>query len=137
MRCVVFAYGATGAGKTFTMLGSPAQPGIVFHTMVDLYNRVEQLREEKTCEIAVCYVEVYNEQIRDLLATSGYLPIRDDPQKGSVITGLTFHKVCNYNISCSAIISKFVLIITPFLFKAGINIIINAFFCSLRARRSC
>lgn len=56
----MFAYGATGAGKTFTMLGSLEHPGIVFHAMVDLYQRVEQLRDDKTCDIAVCYIEVFN-----------------------------------------------------------------------------
>ena len=54
----VFAYGATGAGKTFTMLGSESEPGVMFHTMRDLYQRIGELKPDKTCEVAVSYLEV-------------------------------------------------------------------------------
>ena len=54
----VFAYGATGAGKTFTMLGSDSEPGVMFHTMRDLYQRIGELKTDKTCEVAVSYLEV-------------------------------------------------------------------------------
>ena len=38
--------------------------------------------------------QVYNEQIHDLLVSGrGCLPIREDPQRGVVIAGLTLHKV--------------------------------------------
>lgn len=57
-NCTVFAYGATGAGKTFTMLGTPQAPGVVFQTMMDLYKRIHECREEKTCDVAVSYLEV-------------------------------------------------------------------------------
>ena len=57
-NCTVFAYGATGAGKTFTMLGTPKTPGVVFQTMMDLYRRIHECRDEKTCDVAVSYLEV-------------------------------------------------------------------------------
>ena len=57
-NCTVFAYGATGAGKTHTMLGSPSNPGVCFLTMMDLYSRIEELKNEKTCDVAVSYLEV-------------------------------------------------------------------------------
>ena len=57
-NCSVFAYGATGAGKTFTMLGSKENPGVVFHTMMELYQRIEAIKQEKTCDVAVSYLEV-------------------------------------------------------------------------------
>jgi hypothetical protein len=44
-NATVFAYGATGAGKTFTMLGSASEPGIMILTLRDLYRRIEVLRE--------------------------------------------------------------------------------------------
>ncbi|KAI0222183.1 Kinesin-like protein KIF18A [Lamellibrachia satsuma] len=92
-NCSVFAYGATGAGKTFTMLGSESEPGVMFHTMRDLYQRISEIKPEKICEVAVSYLEVYNEQIHDLLtAGRGSLPIREDPQRGVVVAGLTLHK---------------------------------------------
>ena len=54
----MFAYGATGAGKTFTMLGNSETPGVTFLTMMDLYKRIDSLKEEKICEVAVSYLEV-------------------------------------------------------------------------------
>lgn len=54
----VFAYGATGAGKTYTMLGSEKSPGIMYLTMVELYKRIEARKEEKSCEVLVSYQEV-------------------------------------------------------------------------------
>jgi kinesin family protein 18/19 len=57
-NCTVFAYGATGAGKTHTMLGNPETPGVMFMTMMDLYSRIEELKDEKTCDVAVSYLEV-------------------------------------------------------------------------------
>ncbi|XP_010123860.1 PREDICTED: kinesin-like protein KIF18B, partial [Chlamydotis macqueenii] len=91
-NCSVFAYGATGAGKTYTMLGSEKSPGIMYLTMVELYKRIEARKEEKSCEVLVSYQEVYNEQIHDLLEPKGPLPIREDPEKGVVVQGLSFHQ---------------------------------------------
>ncbi|XP_075044116.1 kinesin-like protein KIF18A [Mixophyes fleayi] len=91
-NCTVLAYGATGAGKTHTMLGSPGQPGVMYLTMQDLYNRMESVQEEKLCNVAVSYLEVYNEQIHDLLSNSGPLAVREDAQKGVVVQGLTLHQ---------------------------------------------
>ncbi|XP_021256760.1 kinesin-like protein KIF18A [Numida meleagris] len=91
-NCTVLAYGATGAGKTHTMLGSPEDPGVMYLTMMALYNCMDQIKEEKICNIAVSYLEVYNEQIRDLLVNSGPLAVREDAQKGVVVQGLTLHQ---------------------------------------------
>ncbi|XP_070618136.1 kinesin-like protein KIF18A isoform X2 [Erythrolamprus reginae] len=91
-NCTVLAYGATGAGKTHTMLGSPENPGVMYLTMMELYNSIDRLKEDKDCNIAVSYLEVYNEQIRDLLVNSGPLAVREDPQKGVVVHGLTLHQ---------------------------------------------
>jgi hypothetical protein len=54
----VFAYGATGAGKTHTMLGSEQHPGVIYHTMIHLYRHIAAVSHEKTCDIAVSYLEV-------------------------------------------------------------------------------
>ncbi|OXB56652.1 hypothetical protein ASZ78_003943 [Callipepla squamata] len=91
-NCSVFAYGATGAGKTYTMLGSEQSPGIMYLTMVELYRRIEARRDEKSCEVLISYQEVYNEQIHDLLEPKGPLAIREDPEKGVVVQGLSFHQ---------------------------------------------
>ncbi|XP_068026038.1 kinesin-like protein KIF18B [Melanerpes formicivorus] len=91
-NCSVFAYGATGAGKTYTMLGSENSPGIIYLTMEELFRRLEARQEQKSCEVLVSYLEVYNEQIRDLLEPKGPLPIREDPERGAVVQGLSIQQ---------------------------------------------
>ncbi|XP_036739005.1 kinesin-like protein KIF18B [Manis pentadactyla] len=91
-NCSVFAYGATGAGKTHTMLGREGEPGIMYLTTMELYRRLEARQEEKRFEVLISYQEVYNEQIHDLLEPKGPLAIREDPDKGVVVQGLSFHQ---------------------------------------------
>ena len=67
----VFAYGATGAGKTHTMLGSPESPGIMYQTMKELFTILEDFKVDRTYEIRVSFIEIYNENIRDLIDTAG------------------------------------------------------------------
>ncbi|CAJ0932703.1 unnamed protein product [Ranitomeya imitator] len=64
----------------------------MYLTMMDLYDRIDSMKEEKVFNVAVSYLEVYNEQIRDLLANSGPLAVREDAQKGVVVQGLTLHE---------------------------------------------
>ncbi|GAA6036650.1 hypothetical protein JCM8097_001272 [Rhodosporidiobolus ruineniae] len=74
----VFAYGATGCGKTHTISGSPTQPGIVFLIMKDLFARIAAKSDDVDFSLTVSYLEIYNETIRDLLAPeSGVLQLRD------------------------------------------------------------
>ncbi|XP_011375424.1 kinesin-like protein KIF18B [Pteropus vampyrus] len=91
-NCSVFAYGATGAGKTHTMLGREGDPGIMYLTTMELYRRLEARQEEKQFEVLISYQEVYNEQIHDLLEPKGPLAIREDPDKGVMVQGLSFHQ---------------------------------------------
>ena len=94
INCSIFAYGATGAGKTHTMLGTPEQPGIIYQTMKELYFLIEQRQNEITCDIAVTYLEIYNENIYDLLKDDKRcLQLREDPNKKSpIITGISYIK---------------------------------------------
>lgn len=68
-NCSVFVYGATGAGKTFTMLGNEINYGITYLTMKDLYEKVNEQQNSKKFEIYVSYLEVYNEMVYDLLVS--------------------------------------------------------------------
>ena len=63
----VFAYGATGSGKTFTMTGSHQMPGIIPHTVDALF---QAIGGDDGCVVMMQYVEIYNEQIKDLLQPS-------------------------------------------------------------------
>ena len=58
----MFAYGATGAGKTHTMLGGQDHPGVIFLTMMELYRKIYERKEEISCDVAVSYLEVTHTQ---------------------------------------------------------------------------
>lgn len=61
----IFAYGATGCGKTHTITGSIENPGIIYRAINQLFDYISG--SEKVTEISLSYLEIYNEQIRDLL----------------------------------------------------------------------
>lgn len=66
----IFAYGQTGTGKTFTMEGTEQSRGVNYRTLEQLFEIANERSETFTYNISVSVLEVYNEQIRDLLATS-------------------------------------------------------------------
>lgn len=92
-NATVFAYGATGCGKTHTISGTEANPGIIYLTMADLFQRIEDRKEDYIVDVVVTFLEIYNEEIRDLLAEPGThvprggLAIRED--KSVKVVGLT------------------------------------------------
>ncbi|KAI7371363.1 kinesin-domain-containing protein [Hortaea werneckii] len=98
-NATVFAYGATGCGKTHTITGSAQQPGIIFLTMQELFEKVDEVQAEKESEITLSYLEIYNEQIRDLLnpGTGGKqgLMLREDANQAVSVAGLSSHKPQN------------------------------------------
>lgn len=93
-NATVFAYGATGCGKTHTITGTVQQPGVIFLTMQDLFERVGESATDKVTEISLSYLEIYNETIRDLLAptnTKTGLMLREDANQAVSVAGLTTH----------------------------------------------
>lgn len=64
----IFAYGQTGTGKTFTMEGTEANRGVNYRTLEELFKTANERTETNSYSISVSVLEVYNEQIRDLLA---------------------------------------------------------------------
>ncbi|KAF8377407.1 hypothetical protein HHK36_030784 [Tetracentron sinense] len=66
----IFAYGQTGTGKTFTMEGTEKNRGVNYRTLEQLFKIANERSDTFTYSISVSVLEVYNEQIRDLLATS-------------------------------------------------------------------
>ena len=88
-NATVFAYGATGAGKTYTMLGNEENPGIMSLTLNELFNKIKSY-PEREYTVKLWYLEIYNENIRDLLVNnSENLELREDPNKGLVVNGIT------------------------------------------------
>ncbi|CAH2066893.1 unnamed protein product [Thlaspi arvense] len=63
----IFAYGQTGTGKTFTMEGTPEDRGVNYRTLKNLFEIIKERENRYSYEISVSVLEVYNEQIRDLL----------------------------------------------------------------------
>lgn len=69
----IFAYGQTGTGKTFTMEGTEEARGVNYRTLEELFRIIEEREGLFRYELTVSVLEVYNEQIHDLLLT-GYQP---------------------------------------------------------------
>lgn len=63
----IFAYGQTGTGKTFTMEGTDEARGVNYRTLDKLFHIIEERKNTFHYDISVSVLEVYNEQIRDLL----------------------------------------------------------------------
>lgn len=88
-NATVFAYGATGAGKTYTMLGTDYEPGIMAKALNDLFTEMESKKEEKVFSVTMSYLEIYNEMIRDLLNPStGFLDLREDASGNVQVAGI-------------------------------------------------
>ncbi|KAJ7787362.1 P-loop containing nucleoside triphosphate hydrolase protein, partial [Mycena olivaceomarginata] len=87
-NATVFAYGATGCGKTHTISGTETDPGIIYMTVADLFQRIEDRRDEWNVEGMVTFLEIYNEEIRDLLSDPG----TPAPRGSAYLTGLTDEK---------------------------------------------
>ena len=93
-NATVFAYGATGCGKTHTITGTVQQPGVIFLTMQELFERISERTEDKVTEVSLSYLEIYNETIRDLLVPGGSkagLMLREDANQAVSVAGLSSH----------------------------------------------
>ena len=76
----VFAYGPTGSGKTHTMQGAASGPqsGIIPRSLAQIEGYcIEQRTRGWAFEMEVTYVEIYNEQVRDLLSEGAGAPTRN------------------------------------------------------------
>ncbi|KAI9137885.1 P-loop containing nucleoside triphosphate hydrolase protein, partial [Paraphysoderma sedebokerense] len=85
----IFAYGVTGAGKTFTITGSEEKPGIIPNAMKYLLSQSQFFDE---CNITISFFEIYCEDVWDLLVPrqlqTTSLKIREDQNKNILIAGL-------------------------------------------------
>uniref|UniRef100_A0A1A9ZK46 Kinesin motor domain-containing protein n=1 Tax=Glossina pallidipes TaxID=7398 RepID=A0A1A9ZK46_GLOPL len=110
-NAAVFAYGATGSGKTHTMLGpyrkrdsfiaksnadraegnvyetdaNGNENGLMVRAIEEIFQHIEMAEEPNMCKVSISYLEIYNELIRDLLNPGGPLELRED-NRGQRIT---------------------------------------------------
>ena len=88
----MFSYGATGSGKTYTMIGVGKDRGIFYRTVRDIY-RILSLEEHRLMTADLSMFEVYGSGIHDLLNQRLRLKARNDKNGNTRIVGLT-HQVC-------------------------------------------
>lgn len=88
----IFAYGQTGSGKTFTMMGPPDNRGVNTRTLDELFTKSQARASEVHDTVQVSILEIYCEQIRDMLATDAAaqrLEVRQS-DRGNYVPGLTW-----------------------------------------------
>ena len=97
----IFAYGQTGCGKTFTMMGIPNDPdlkGIIPNSFSHIFGYIKTEGGEKKFLLRCSFVEIYNEEVRDLLGDNKKkLDIREDPKKGTFVRDLTYINIKDSN----------------------------------------
>jgi len=86
----VFTYGQTGSGKTWTMRGCDADPGMMILCIRDIFEYVAAHKHKNSYGLRVSYIEVYNEEINDLLcmeegAGKNLKITAEDAARGAVI----------------------------------------------------
>ncbi|XP_066565240.1 kinesin-like protein KIF1A isoform X6 [Amia ocellicauda] len=99
----IFAYGQTGAGKSYTMMGKQEkdQMGIIPLLCEDLFSRINDSNNDNgmSYSVEVSYMEIYCERVRDLLnpKNKGNLRVREHPLMGPYVEDLSKLAVTSYN----------------------------------------
>uniref|UniRef100_A0A671RJ99 Kinesin-like protein n=1 Tax=Sinocyclocheilus anshuiensis TaxID=1608454 RepID=A0A671RJ99_9TELE len=98
----IFAYGQTGAGKSYTMMGKqdPGQQGIIPQMCEDLFRQTaDNTDPDLSFSVEVSYMEIYCERVRDLLnpKSRGALRVREHPIMGPYVEDLSKMAVTNYS----------------------------------------
>ena len=86
----IFMYGQTTSGKTYTMLGSPNNPGILPCVLRDIFLKIKKIKQNNDnieFKVYCSYIEIYNENIHDLLTDSNFLKLIDDKKYGVIVAG--------------------------------------------------
>ncbi|XP_034551180.1 kinesin-like protein KIF1B isoform X1 [Notolabrus celidotus] len=98
----IFAYGQTGAGKSYTMMGKQeeGQEGIIPMLCEDLFDKINEdnNKEQLSYSVEVSYMEIYCERVRDLLnpKNKGNLRVREHPLLGPYVEDLSKLAVTSY-----------------------------------------
>ena len=102
-HCCLFAYGQTGSGKSYSMVGYGNNKGIVPISCDEIFNRIKNNQDkEKSFEVQVSMLEIYNEKVQDLLIRPDKRPnnglkIRESKILGIFVDGLSKYPVTSYD----------------------------------------
>ena len=93
----IFAYGQTSSGKTHTLMGNDSDPGINIHAVKQVFSQIADTQNTEFL-VRMSYLEIYNEEIGDLLeplkrGSTRVLRIKDDKKKGPIVEGLRESRV--------------------------------------------
>ena len=97
----IFAYGQTGAGKSYSIFGYPGNPGVIPMAATELFERINAETDPNVrYEVTVQMIEIYMEKIQDLLVApskrkSADLPIKQS-KAGVYVQGATKTPVSSY-----------------------------------------
>eukprot|EP00051_Salpingoeca_urceolata_P013775 m.174303 g.174303 ORF g.174303 m.174303 type:complete len:813 (-) comp17894_c0_seq1:256-2694(-) len=92
LNSTVFAYGQSGSGKTYTMMGADNDAGFIPRLCDAIFARVCSCTEpNKAYRVEASFCELYNERVLDLLRPGKYknLRIREHKKIGPYVEGLT------------------------------------------------
>ena len=101
-HCCLFAYGQTGAGKSYSMVGYGANKGIVPISCEEIFKRISENKDPSFhYEVEVSMLEIYNEKVQDLLVPINKRPpsglkIRESKALGVFVSDLTKYPVASY-----------------------------------------
>lgn len=94
------AYGQTGSGKTHTMMGSDEEPGMIPLLVKEILQRKENLIGERiNCQLKILYMEIYNEQVIDLLAPRKIQQLQKCKVREHPVTGPYVENLVEYPIN--------------------------------------
>mmetsp|Transcript_744 Transcript_744/g.1148 ORF Transcript_744/g.1148 Transcript_744/m.1148 type:complete len:1025 (-) Transcript_744:22-3096(-) len=89
----IFAYGQTGAGKSFSMMGAlhnKSLQGVIPRCAESIFKKIDSSPRTVSFKVTVSYLEIYNESIQCLFNTNlKNLSVREDPSKGIYVQDLT------------------------------------------------
>ncbi|XP_047696020.1 kinesin-like protein KIF28P [Prionailurus viverrinus] len=98
-NATLLAYGQTGSGKSYSMVGLGANKGIIPNVCEELFQAIEERERNQEYQVTFSMLEIYNEQIRDLLSRTkqpGGLKVREDQHLGFYVDGLKSVPCENY-----------------------------------------
>lgn len=72
------------------MVGSHGNLGVMPRCLNDVFEKVEALKKSKDVKIKISYMEIYNENLKDLLISEDKnFEVREDPKQGVVVSGIS------------------------------------------------